>query len=108
MPRVRPLTQALKKEEAERQQRERAIRIISAASAACGLDRQTLAKNADIDYQVLNRRMRGESDFRLPELCDISNVLKLDAVSRAALCGAKEKCRYEPGYRPERAGASGA
>ncbi|MBQ8616334.1 MAG: hypothetical protein IJ418_02360 [Clostridia bacterium] len=108
MPRVRPLTEALRKEDAARQQKERVIRIISAASAALGYDRIQVAKKAGIEYQTYCHRMRGASDFRLPEISGVADALSLDAVSRAALCGAKEKCRYEPGYRPERAGASGA
>lgn len=103
MPRVRPLTEAARKAEAEKIQRERVIRIITAASAVVGFDRQMLANRAGIEYQVLNRRMRGESDFRMPELCSIANALGLDTMCRAALIGAKEKCRYETGYRADSA-----
>ena len=99
MPRTRPLTQAAAKAQAEAAQRERTIRIISSASAAHGFDRQRLSSRAGMDYQVFSRRMRGESDFRLQELCSIADALGLDAMCRAALCGAKEKCRYESGYK---------
>ena len=99
MPRVNPLSPALRKAEAEKQQKNRVARIINTACAACGLDRYALAKKADIDYYTFCRRMRGESDFRMPELCGIANALSLDVYSRAALLGAKEKCRYEPGYK---------
>jgi len=105
MPRVRPLTETARKAEAEQNQRQRVVRIISAATEAHGFDRQTLAKMSGIDVQALNRRMRCESDFRMPELCNISDALSLDGQSRAALCGSKEKCRFETGYR---VGASGA
>lgn len=105
MPRVRPLTEAARKAEAEKTQRQRVTRIIEAAAAARGLTRQQLSDMAGIGYQPLNRRMRGESDFSMTELCRISDALLLDCASRAALCGAKEKCRFEPGYR---AGTSGA
>lgn len=99
MPKVRPYSEALRREEETKQQRVRVIRIINAASMACECDRTELCQKAHIDYQTFNRRMRGESDFRMPELCGIANVLKMDLQTRAALCGAKEKCRYEPGYR---------
>lgn len=102
MPRGRPLTQAERKEAAEKQQRERVIRIINAAMEAHGLDRQQLSREAAIDYQVFNRRMRGESDFRLPEISGIANALSLDAITRAAICGSAVRCRFEPGYRPDR------
>lgn len=105
MPRVRPLTEAARKAETEQAQRQRVVRIISAATEASGFDRQTLAKRSGMDIQALNRRMRCESDFRMPELCSVSDALGLDGQSRAALCGSKEKCRFEAGYR---AGASGA
>lgn len=100
MPKTRPLSKAQQKEESDRKQRERVIRIINTASAACGYDRHNVAELSGIEYHTLNYRMRGASDFRLIELCGIANALNLDAVTRAALCGAKEKCRYEPGYRP--------
>lgn len=99
MPRVRPLTEAARKAEAEITQRRRVISIITAAMTVSGFDRLALAKFAGIDYQVLNRRMRGDSDFRLSELVSLANALRLDTVCRAALLGAKEKCRYETGYR---------
>lgn len=99
MPRVRPLTEAGRKAEAEKNQRQRVIRIINAAMAAYGYDRQALAKRAGLEYQQFNRRMRGESDFRMPELCSIADALGFDTTCRAALCGAKEKCRWETGYR---------
>ncbi len=105
MPKVRPLTEAARKAEAELTQRQRVVRIISTAAESRGFDRQTLAKKSCMDVQALNRRMRCESDFRMPELCRISDALGLDGQCRAALCGAKEKCRFETGYR---AGASGA
>lgn len=98
MPRVKQLTPALRKEEAERAQRERVIRIINAACAASGEDRQSLAKKAGMDYQQFNRRMRGEADFRMLELCSVADALNLDAAVRASLCGAKQKCRFEAGF----------
>ena len=100
MPKIRPLTQALRREEEAKQQKERVIRILCAASAAAGYDRIQVAEKAGIEYQTYCHRMRGASDFRLPEISSVANALNLDAVTRAALCGAKEKCRYEPGYRP--------
>ena len=105
MPKVRPLTEAARRAEAEQTQRQRVVRIIAAASEALGYDRQKLADLSGLDVQALNRRMRCAADFKVPELCRISDVLSLDGQSRAALCGAKEKSRYEPGYR---VGASGA
>lgn len=105
MPRIRPLSEAERKAEAEKTQRQRVVRIISAATEAHGYDRQVLADKSGMNVQALNRRMRGESDFRMTELCSISDALGLDGQSRAALCGSKEKCRFETGYR---AGASDA
>lgn len=99
MPKTRLLTEAARKAESEKLQRQRVVRIISAAMEAIGFDRQTLAKRSGIPIQSLNRRLRGELDFRMLELCSISDALGLDGQSRAALCGAKEKCRFEPGYR---------
>lgn len=99
MPKLRPYSEALRREEERKQQRDRVIRIINTASMACECDRAELCQKANIDYQTFNRRMRAESDFRLPELWGIANALKMDQQTRAALCGAKEKCRYEPGYR---------
>lgn len=102
MPRVTPLSPALRKAEAERQQKDRTIKIINTACCLRGFDRQILAKKADIDYPTLCRRLRGESEFRAQELCNIADALTLDVFSRAALLGAKEKCRYEPGYKERR------
>ncbi len=99
MPKLRPYSEAERRAEEAKNQRERVIRIINAASMVCEYDRMELCKQAHIDYQTFNRRMRGESDFRMPELCGIANALKMDVQTRAALCGAKEKCRYETGYR---------
>lgn len=105
MPRTRPLTEAGRKAEAVQAQRQRVVRIICAATEAYGYDRQTLADKSGLSIQALNRRLRGELDFRMLELCSISDALGLDAQSRAALCGAKEKCRFEPGFRAETIGA---
>lgn len=99
MPKLRPYSEAQRREEETKKQRDRTILIINTATAACEIDRAELCRQAHIDYQVFNRRMRGEADFRMPELCGIANALKMDAQTRAALCGAKEKCRFEPGYR---------
>lgn len=99
MPKLRPYSEALRREEETQKQRDRVIRIISTASMACECDRAELCRKAHIDYQTFNRRMRAESDFRLPELVGIADALRMDVETRAALCGAKEKCRYEPGYR---------
>ena len=99
MPKLRPYSEAERREEEKKNQRDRVIRIINAASMVCEYDRMKLCERAHMDYQTFNRRMRGESDFRMPELCGIANALKMDQQTRAALCGAKEKCRYEPGYR---------
>lgn len=99
MPKIRPYNEALRREQEIKDQRSRVIRIICAATEANDYDRAELCEHAHIDYQTFNRRMRGESDFRLAELCGIANALKMDTMTRAALCGAKEKCRYETGYR---------
>ena len=74
MPKLRPYSEAERRAEEAKNQRERVIRIINAASMVCEYD-------------------------RMPELCGIANALKMDVQTRAALCGAKEKCRYETGYR---------
>lgn len=99
MPRWKPSTEAERRAERIRAQRDRTILIINAAAMSCNLERSELCEAAHIDYQTFNRRMRAESDFRLPELCGIADVLKMDTATRAAMCGAKEKCRFEPGYR---------
>ena len=100
MPKIKYLlSEAQKRADETKTQRERAIRIINAAAAAKDIERADLCKKANIEYQTFNRRMRAESDFRLPELWGIANVLNLDTQTRAAICGAKEKCRFEPGYR---------
>ena len=100
MPKIKYLYSEAERRAAERkQQRDRTIRIINAAAVAGDIDRADLCKKADIEYQTFNRRMRAESDFRLPELWGIANALNLDAQTRAAICGSKEKCRFEPGYR---------
>ena len=99
MPKLRPYSKAEQRAEDARKQRERVILIINAASAACECDRQELCTRTSIDYQTMNRRMRAESDFRNTELCWIADALKMDVQTRAALCGAKEKCRFEAGYR---------
>lgn len=93
---------ALKKAEEAKLQRERIIKIISAATVSCGLDRYSLARKADLNYDLLSRRLRGETDFRSQELCAIADALRLDVSCRAAILGAKEKCRYEPGYKERR------
>ena len=99
MPKTRPLTAALQREADEADRRKRTIRIINTAAVASGLDRRQLADRSNIEYQTFNHRMRGESDFRLSELSRIANVLHFDVGTRAAVTGAKEKCRYEEGYR---------
>ena len=95
MPSVRPLTEAKRREYAEKNQRERVARIINSAAVARGMDRRKLAEQSGIEYQTLNGRLRGASDFRLTELISIADALRLDSASRAALAGAAEKCCYE-------------
>lgn len=92
------LTEAQRQEAAEKNLRERIIRIFSAAMVAVDKDRAQTAKESRISYQAFNARMRGDVDFSAPQLARIADVLRLDILSRAALLGSREKCRFEPGY----------
>lgn len=92
-------TRALKQFAAEKKQRERVILIIDTALAALNMDCRMLSQMTDIGYQTLCRRRRGECDFTLPEINRIANALNMDMQTRAAICGSKEKCRYETGYK---------
>ena len=99
MPRLRPLTTAQQKEAAEAAQRDRTRAIIKGAMAAEGYaNYQQLARASDIGHQILCRRIR-EGGMRMEELIRIADALRLDYESRAALCGAKERCRFEAGYK---------
>lgn len=92
------LTDSQRQEAAEKALRERIIRIFSAAMISANKDRAQTAKESQISYQAFNARMRGDVDFSAPQLARIADVLRLDILSRAALTGGKEKCRFEPGY----------
>lgn len=99
MPRLKPLTIADRIKAETDQQRDRVIRIIKAAAEASNMERAEICRKAHIDYQVFNRRLQGKSEFRLPELWSVADVLGMDMQTRAAICGSKEKCRYEPDYK---------
>lgn len=92
------LTDNQRQEAAEKALRKRIIRIFSAAMIAVDKDRARTAKESRISYQAFNARMRGDVDFSAPQIARIADVLKLDVLSRAALTGGKEKCRFESGY----------
>ena len=98
MPNAKKSSRALKQYAAEKKQRERVIQIIDTALASLGLDSRTLSRMTEIEYQTLCRRRRGECDFTLPEISRIANALNMDAQTRAALCGSREKCRFEIGF----------
>lgn len=53
MPKLRPYSEAERRAEEAKNQRERVIRIINAASMVCEYDRMELCKQAHIDYQTL-------------------------------------------------------
>ena len=99
MTNAKETTRALKQLAAEKKQRERVILIIDTALAALDMDCRMLSQMTDIGYQTLCRRRRGECDFSLAEISRIANALNMDAQTRAAICGSREKCRYEPGYK---------
>ena len=98
MPKV-TLTEAARRVEAERQRQKRVKTIITTAATMRGLNTKELAAKTGIEYQGLCKRLRGAADFRLAEIATVSDVLGLDGQTRAALAGAKEKCRYEIGYQ---------
>jgi hypothetical protein len=91
------LTEEARRKAAVTERRQRVCRIIDVAAMISGFDRLSLAKEAGIPYQGLNRRMRCQSDFSVIELMAVADVLRLDDETRAALMGAKKKCRYEAG-----------
>ena len=99
MPKLRPLTTVQQREAAEAAQRERTRVIIKGAMAAEGYGSyQQLARVTGIGHQILCRRLR-EGGLRMEEFARIADALRLDPVSRAAVCGGKEKCRFEAGYK---------
>ncbi len=99
MPRLRPLTTAQQRAATEAEQRDRTRAIIRGAMAAEGYaNLQQLARVTGIGHQILCRRLR-EGGLRLEEFAQIADALRLDPMSRAAICGGKEKCRFEAGYK---------
>ncbi len=97
MPKV-TLTVAAHRVEAERKRQKRVQTIITTAATMHGMNTKDLADRTGIEYQGLCKRLRGATDFRLAEITVIADVLGLDWQTRAAMVGAKEKCRYEIGY----------
>lgn len=94
--------EAQRKVEAQKRQQKRIVLILDMAMLQQGFrSRKELAARAGIDYLQLCRRYRGETAFDLPMLISLADTLRLDAASRAAMLGCKEKCRYDA----ERAGA---
>lgn len=98
MPKVY-LTDSQRKAAAVDRQKLRTERIINAALSARGWDRQMLSKESGVDYQSLCRVLRGAGPWRAPDLIAVADALSLDPKTRAALCGAKEACRYEVGFK---------
>lgn len=99
MPRLRPLTTAQQREAAEAALRDRTRAIIKGAMAAEGYESyQQLARVTGLDYQILCRRLR-DGGMKMEEFARIADALRLDPVSRAAVCGGKDKCRFEAGYK---------
>lgn len=96
MPRVRPLTEALRLEEEQRKQAERTKNIISGAAKCAGLNLTDLARMTGLRYETMLRHL-GSGKLSVKELTAIGQALRFDLNTYAACCGAKERCRFERG-----------
>lgn len=96
MPRVRPLTEALRSEQKQREQANRTKNIVTGAARCAGMSLKDLARLTGIRYETLLRHL---NNGRLPttELSRIGNVLSFDLGTFAACCGSPEPCRFEKG-----------
>ncbi|MCD7769876.1 MAG: hypothetical protein LUH36_07185 [Oscillospiraceae bacterium] len=94
MPRV-AYGAAQRREQAEQRQRTRTMRMIFAAMAATGINRQDLARMAGMSYDVLCDCLRQTREFRLTEIIHVADALNMGDAERAALVGSKAKCRWE-------------
>ena len=96
MPRV-TLTEALRSEQRQREQAKRSKSIITGAARCAGMSLKDLAGATGIHYDTLLRHIdKGRLD--LFEISRIGRVLHFDEKTYAAICGAKDPCRFEKGW----------
>lgn len=107
MPKTRGLTaeqkQAAEKarlEEAERRQKERIAKLIGMARVEMGMNQKTLAEAAGMCPSTFANKIIGRRPWEVPELIRVADILQMEPMTRNALLGGKEKCRYERGFAP--------
>ena len=94
MPRIRQLTPELRAEQQKRDHAKRSKGIITAAARCAGMSLTDLSRATCINYDTLLRHMdSGRLD--LHEIGRIGSALSFDSQTYAAVCNAKEPCRYE-------------
>lgn len=107
MPRSRGLTaeqklaaEKARREEAERHQKERIARLINMARAEMGMNQKALAEAAGMCPSTFANKLTGRRPWEVPELIRVADILRMEPMTRNALLGGKEKCRYERGFAP--------
>lgn len=107
MPKTKGLTEAQRREnerrrleEAERRQKERIATLINMARVEMGMNQKTLAEAAGMCPSTFANKIIGRRPWEVPELIRVADILQMEPMTRNALLGGKEKCRYERGFAP--------
>lgn len=89
-----------RQEEAERRQKERIAKLINMARTEMGINQKTLAAAVGMCPSTFANKLTGRRPWEVPELIRVADILQMEPMTRNALLGGKEKCRYERGFAP--------
>lgn len=90
-----------RQEDAEKRQLERTIKIINMARVEAGLSENlAFAAALGLKPNTCSNKMGGKRPWTVSELIRVADVLHMEPLTRSALLGGKEKCRYERGFVP--------
>lgn len=98
MPRVRQLTEEMRRDAQRREQAQRNLDILMAAVRVSEYKSLTgLANAIGVKYSAFYQSLRNGS-IRAVDMARVIQALKLDNETVHALMGCPKKCRFEKGY----------